>query len=92
MLEWLTSLFKGPPPKTHDLTRIGRGAWRPENGGLQASTCWFSSYFPRLSVGDYVVLPHPEGGTTRYKVTRFWSPNDPGDQHFADLIFAPRKG
>ena len=95
---WLVSLLTRlrdwwRQPTTHHLTRFGRQLWHPSDGGLRAYAVWFADGFPWLEPGDYVILAHPESrqGTTRYRVTRYWGPCDPGDQHFVNLEFAPRE-
>lgn len=69
--------------------------WEPKDGGLKGWGCWFALRFPYLRPGDYVVMPMARSGldaerTTRYRVLDYQVPSDPGDQHFADLEFAPR--
>lgn len=80
-------------PKVHDLTRKGSTWWRPENGGqiLRAGGFQNELYYPEQ--GDFVLLPHPAGGSTRYRVVDFDHPvnqPDPPGQWFATLEFAPR--
>lgn len=40
--------------------------------------------------GDYLLLKHPEGGDTRYKIDKIWYQADPHDMWTAEVSFAPR--
>ena len=58
------------------------------DGGKRLRVCLFTPQRPKD--GDYVILPNGSR-TTRYQVDgEVDTPVDPGDQHFCNLVFAPR--
>jgi len=79
---------------TADLTHLS--PWlRPENGGMVLHFGDWGWPRPRdPEVGEYVILRNPAvvGLTTRYRVTSWDRPSDPGDQFIATGVFAPRRG
>ena len=78
-------------PQTHDYTDRTWGhdyVFSPADraGYVGHLTGWGSG----IVAGDFLVLRHPEGGTTRYEVTRILYFEDPPDMWSATARFAPR--
>ena len=77
--------------RTHDYTRRYLGhdyIFRPKDGGNSASiTGWGCG----ISNGDYLLLEHPNGGATRYRVTSIKYCANPSDMWSAQADFAPRQ-
>ena len=44
----------------------------------------------KLAIGDYLILPHEDGGTTRYQIQDLNQMDDPSDMYKVYLKFAPR--
>lgn len=79
-------------PHTHDLTRRDYH-FTPREGGRSGSLGGFNSELPSGCEGDFVLLRHPSGGSTRYRITKVGyhaNQPDPPGQWFALVEFAPR--
>lgn len=76
--------------KEHDYTR---GTWghdctfTPADHGQRGR---MSGWGHGISAGDYIVLVHPAGGTTRYVVDTVEYYRNPPDMWRASVTFAPR--
>jgi hypothetical protein len=89
ILEFLRPNARGTE-QTHDYTHRFWGhdyTFDPGRGGLEAKMMGWGMGIER---GDFLVLAHPQGGTTRYRVNRIEYYNDPPDMWRADVVFAPR--
>lgn len=76
---------------THGLDRPWKHEmWKPDEGGINVRTMWFSMFTPYVHSGDFIIFEHPDGGTTRYRVIEYGQGWGVHDQHFATLRFAPR--
>lgn len=74
----------------HDYTLRGPGHdynFNPRNDGLEASMIGWGR---GIKDGDYLILAHQDGDTTRYRVKSINYFMDPRDMWKADVEFAPR--
>lgn len=75
---------------THDYTVRVPGhdfTFRPRDGGLKGHMMGWGYGLKR---GHYLVLPHDEAGTTRYRIESISYYSDPPDMWSAEVVFAPR--
>ena len=79
---------------TADLTHL-RPWMRIEDGGQVLRFADWGWPRPRdHDVGDFVILNNngtETGRTTRYRITAWSRPCDPGDQFIASAVYAPRR-
>lgn len=74
---------------THDYTARYWGhdfTFAPLPGSRGSMSGWGEG----LKAGDYLLLPHNEGGTTRYVIDKIEYYRDPRDMWHATVSFAPR--
>lgn len=77
----------------HDMTKLGWGrniyinAVRDQGAELDVSLIMT----PMPDVGDYLILQHRDGDTTRYAVKTLERAGNPRDYAKAVLAFAPRE-
>jgi hypothetical protein len=79
-------------PATHDYSGANRGwghdyTFEPVDGGQRAVA---KGWGRGLNEGDYLILDHPDGGTTRYGIASISYYTEPSDMWRADLVFDPR--
>lgn len=79
-------------PTTHDFSRSTWGhaisSFDPQDGGQSAHAI---GHGHGIKSGDYLILSHPNGGTTRYAVDMIEYYSDPRDMWRARLVYAPRE-
>lgn len=75
--------------KTHDYTK-GRWGHDVTYSSLPGDKLRAIGWGLGIAVGDFLILKHPEGGTTRYRVESISYAWNPGDMWTATLVFAPR--
>lgn len=80
-------------PKTHDLTAKTWGhnytiTQIINHGERLRLSVWYAGL---IRSGDYLILAHENGQTTRYQVEKIEYCRDPADMGFVDAVFAPRE-
>lgn len=78
-------------PQTHDYTRRYWGhdyVFTPVDGGARGSMLLIGS--AQFRVGDYLIMAHKNGDTTRYQIETLRRKPDPSDLYEATVRFAPR--
>lgn len=90
LLDYIRPAKREGAARTHDYTKRDWGhdfTFDPGRGGLEAKMMGWGF---GIQEGDYLVLPHSKGDTTRYRVARIEYYRDPPDMWRADVTFAPR--
>ena len=75
-------------PTTHDISR-----WQYSVSSVldDGNTIHLHGWHYGIDLGDFIILYHKDGDTTRYQVVEVKYASDPRDMFIAKAIFAPRQ-
>lgn len=83
--------IKPPVGNFHDYTNRYWGhdyTFTPSDDGMKAKMIGWGH---GIAIGDYLILQHPEGGQSCYRVEQIVYMRDPSDMWSASVVFSPRE-